>query len=107
MTRRASFRRGERLLVGFALGAASALIAYAIVRGVERAFFPEPNPAILIWSDRSPLVWRMAAAVYVGGASVFGGHALAARDARAAARWVTAAIVIATVSIVLLSVIAP
>ncbi|MFT3767080.1 MAG: hypothetical protein QM820_16405 [Minicystis sp.] len=107
MTRAPSLRRGERLLVALALGAATAVIAYAVIRGVERAFFPEPNPAILIWSDRSPLVWRMASALYVGGAAVFGGHALASRDARAAARWVTAAVAIAAAAIVLLAVAAP
>ena len=29
---------------------------------------PEPNPALLIWSDRSPFLWRAAIALYLGGA---------------------------------------
>jgi hypothetical protein len=103
----AALRRGERLLLGVALGAASALIAYAAVRGVERAFFPEPNPAVLIWSERSPLVWRLAIAVYVGGAAIFGGQALAGRDARGAARLVTAAVGLAAAAAALLAVTAP
>lgn len=73
----------DRWLSGVALGAAAAIIAYAAVRGVERAFFPEPNPALLIWSDRSPLLWRAAIALYLGGAGVFAGHGLGARSARA------------------------
>jgi hypothetical protein len=100
-------RRGERLLLGIALGAAATVIAYALVRGVERAFFPEPNPAVLIWSDRSPLVWRMASALHVGGAAVFGGFALAGRNPRAAARWAAAAIAIAVAAIVLQGAVAP
>lgn len=99
--------RGDRLLLAVASGALIALFAYAAVRGVERAFFPEPNPAILIWSDRSPLAWRLLSAVYLGGAAGFGGYALAARGHAFAARWITAAIAIAAAAIVLLAVLAP
>ena len=34
------------------------VIAFAGVRVLERALFPEPNPAMLIWADRSPFVIR-------------------------------------------------
>jgi hypothetical protein len=105
--RAAILGRGERLLIAIAFGAAIAVIAYALVRGVERTFFPEPNPALLIWSDRSPLVWRSVSALYLGGAAVFGGYALASRSARNAARWLTASIAIATGAIVLQAVLAP
>lgn len=107
MTRPPLLRNVDRLLIGLAFGAAIAVIAYAIVRGVERTFFPEPNPALLIWSDRSPLVWRVVSALYVGGAGVFGGYAMASRNAPAAARWLTATITIATVAIALQAVLAP
>lgn len=79
-------KRGDALLVGLAAGAAAAVLAYAALRGVERLLFPEPNPALLIWADRSPFVWRAAIALYLGGAAVFGGQALAARAPAAAAR---------------------
>jgi hypothetical protein len=102
-----TLRRGERLLIAIAFGAAITVIAYALVRGAERAFFPEPNPALLIWSERSPLVWRVVSALYVGGAGVFGGYALASRGARAAARWLTAALAIATGAIVAQAVFLP
>lgn len=107
MKRAPILRRGERVLLAIAFGAAVAVIAYALVRGVERAFFPEPNPALLIWSDRSPLVWRSVGALYLGGAAVFGGWALASRNARAAARWLTLSVAIATGAIVLQAVLAP
>src|SRR5882672_2536759 len=92
-------RRAERLLVGAAFGAAFAVIAYAIVRAGERALFTEPNPAALIWSEQSSFVWRGAIAIYLGGAGVFGGAALAARAPRAAARWLFAAIAAAALAI--------
>ncbi len=73
-------------LAAIAIGAAVVPIAYAAARAAERALFLEPNPAMLIWSDQSPFVWRAAIALYVGGAAVFGGRALAARAPRTAAR---------------------
>ncbi len=99
--------RAARLLVGAGCGAAATVIAYALLRVVERAFFPEPNPAMLIWSDRSPFVWRAAIALYAGGAAVFGGHALAARAPRAGGRLLLASLAAAAVAIVAQTVIAP
>ena len=95
--------RGDRLLSGLALGAALTVIAYALVRGVERAFFPEPSPAVLIWSDRSPLVWRAAIALYLGGAGVFAGYALGAR----APRVLTIAVSLAAIAITAQAALAP
>ncbi len=92
---------GEALLSGIALGAAASVIAYAGTRVVERTLFLEPNPAMLIWADHDPFAWRVAIAIYLGGAAVFGGHALAARSPEAAARAlpVLAAVAVAAVVI--------
>jgi hypothetical protein len=79
-------KRADALLVGIAAGAATSVLTYAALRGVERALFQEPNPAMLIWSDRNPFFWRSAIALYVGGAAVFGGYALANRAEVAASR---------------------
>jgi hypothetical protein len=81
-------------------GAAATVIAYAATRVVERVFFPEPNPAMLIWSEQSPFVWRVAMALYLGGAGAFGGHALAMRSQRRAARAALVATAAAVVGIV-------
>jgi hypothetical protein len=99
--------RATRLLIGLGYGAAATLMAYALVRGVERAFFPEPNPAALIWSGRSPFVWRALDALHAGGAAVFGGYALAAARPEIAARWLARAFTLAIVAVVLVTVIAP
>jgi hypothetical protein len=100
-------KRGDRALVSVGIGAAVTVIAYAALRGVERAFFPEPSPVVVIWSDRSPLVWRAAIACYLGGAAIFGGYALAGRAPRAAGRWLVATTALAAIAIVIQAAIAP
>ena len=92
-------KRGDALLLGAAAGAAASVVAYAALRGVERALFQEPNPAMLIWSDRSPFVWRGTIALYLGGAAVFGGYALALRSPPAAARGVLVLVTAAAAAI--------
>lgn len=99
--------RAEQALVGIACGGPAAVIAYAIMRGVERAFFLEPNPAMLIWSSQSPFAWRALLAAHAGVMAAFGGHALAARSPRAAARWLPAAIALATLALTAQAVVAP
>lgn len=100
-------RRRERILVAMASGAAVAVIAYALVRVFERAFFPEPNPAALIWSERSGFVWRSLLALYAGGFGGFGGYALAWRAPRVSARWLGITVAFAAVALVAQAVIAP
>lgn len=77
--------RGERALVAIAFGVVLAALAYAALRVLEVALFPEADPAIVIWSDRSRFVWRALIAVYLGGMGAFGGYALGGRSARVAA----------------------
>jgi hypothetical protein len=101
------YPRASRLLVGIGCGAAAAVLAYAIERVVERAFFPEPNPAMLIWSDRSSFVWRAAIALYLGGAGVFGGYALAARAPRSGGRLLLVSLAVAAVAVTAQTVLAP
>lgn len=99
--------RLERLLLGFALGCAAALVAYTALRLLERAFFPEPDPAIVIWSDRSRFLWRALIATYVGGAATFGGYALASRSRRTASDWLARAIALAVVAVLVQGVLWP
>ena len=95
----------ERILIAVVSGGAAAILAYAILRGVERAFFTEPNPALLIWSDRSAFLWRVQESLYAGGLGAFGGYALAARRPRV--RWLGAAIATAVSALLLQALIAP
>lgn len=94
----------ERILIAVVSGGAAAILAYASLRGVERAFFTEPNPALLIWTDRSAFLWRVQESLYAGGLGAFGGYALAAR---VRARWLGAALVTAVSALVLVTLVAP
>jgi hypothetical protein len=98
-------RPRERLLVAVATGVTTAIVAYAILRGVERAFFREPNPALLIWTDRSAFLWRAQESLYAGGLGAFGGYALAGFKPRL--KWLSALIVTATAALVIEALIAP
>ena len=99
--------RAERLLLGIACGGPAAVIAYALMRGAERAFFLEPNPAMLIWSEQSPFVWRALIAIHAGAMAAFGGYALAARSPQAAARWISTTVALATLALTAQAVLAP
>ena len=98
-------RPKERLLIAVASGVAASVLAYAALRVVERAFFPDPNPALLIWSDRSAFLWRAQESLYAGGLAAFGGYVLAGRRPRA--RWLAALIVTAVSALLLVALLAP
>ena len=99
--------RRERIFVALSGAGAVAVIAYALLRVVERAFFAEPNPAALIWSERSSFVWRSLLALYAGGMGGFGGYALASRAPKACGRWLGIAVIGAALSLLLQAVFAP
>lgn len=98
-------RVAERLFLAAAAGAATAIVAYAILRGVERAFYSEPNPALLIWSDRSAFLWRAQVSLYAGGLGAFGGYALSGFKTRAT--WLSALIATAAFALLMETLIAP
>ena len=57
-------RRVEAAVV-VALLCAVLVLVYAGARVVQAWLYPEPNPALVIWSTRIALFWRMALAAYV------------------------------------------
>ncbi|MFO0762184.1 MAG: hypothetical protein U0359_37440 [Byssovorax sp.] len=105
--RRPSIDARTRGLAAFAAGAACAILAYAMQRAVERLFFPEPNPAVIIWSERSPFLWRALFSLYFGGLGGFGGFVLAGRRAGRSLGWLPALIGAAAIAIVLQAGLAP
>ena len=68
-----------RLQIAAVFGLAITAIAYAAVRVLDVVLFPEPNPVVVIWTDRSRFIWRVLIAAYLGGAGAFGGYGLASR----------------------------
>jgi hypothetical protein len=64
-------------------------VAYALLRVVERVTLPQPNPAMISWSERSAFSWRLVLAGYVALAIAPLAWTLARRSslARAAPLW--------------------
>lgn len=94
-------KRTDAVLLGLAWGPPVGVVTYALLRIVEQTLYPEPNPAMLLWSDRSPFVWRAAIALYVAGAAAFGGFAAARRSEDRAAKALRG-IVIAAIALIVI-----
>lgn len=88
---------------GIALGAASATIVlvYAGIRAVQAVFYPEPDPALVVWSSRAAMFWRLWIGLYIGGMVGLGAFAWSASSPARASRWLLRAVAIAAVAITL------
>ena len=79
----------ERVTVraGLAVVAActTAAALYAIIRVAQALIFPEPDPALIIWSEHAGFFWRVWTVFYLGGMSAFITWLLSARYAAAIA----------------------
>jgi hypothetical protein len=96
-----------RLLIAAVFGLSIAAIAYAAVRVLDVVLYPEPNPVVVIWTDRSRFIWRMLIAAYLGGASVFGGYSLSSRTTENMFSWMEKLIVLAGACLLMQAVFAP
>lgn len=99
--------RAERIFAALSAACASAVVAYVSVRIAEFLFFPRGNPAVIVWSEQSGFVWRIAAALYIAGASFFGAHALLLRSPELASRLLSRLVTAALVCAVLQSIALP
>ena len=75
----------------------SATALYALLRIVQKLVFPEPDPALVIWSEHAGYFWRAWTAVYAGGMVGFVTYLVAKRAPERTARVVAIAIVVATI----------
>jgi hypothetical protein len=96
-----------RITIALAFGCAVTVFAYSTVRIVDVLLFPEPNPAIVVWTDRSRFVWRALIAVYLGGASVFAGFGLVNRRPERSSVWLEWTVLAAATSLLGQAVFAP
>ena len=81
--------------VGLAIVAActTALVVYAALRVGQTLLVPEPDPALVLWSEHAGYFWRAWTAAYVGGMGGFVTYVAAARHAARTARVLATAIV--------------
>ncbi len=99
-------RRAEAA-VAAVLGLSLLVFLYAAVRAVQAVLFPEPNPALVVWSTRIALFWRVGLVTY--GALVVSPLLLrwARRDLAGASRAAAWAVPVAGVAIGLQALVFP
>jgi hypothetical protein len=72
------------------LAAIAALVAstglYAALRVLQFFVFPDPNPALVVWSAHAGYFWRVATVAYLGGMAGIVAFWLTAHDAARVAR---------------------
>jgi hypothetical protein len=79
----AAERRGALGVAAMAALLAVAL-TYAVTRVAQAALYPEPDPALVVWSTRIGMYWRLAIGAYAGAMVAPLAHAWARRDLAAA-----------------------
>jgi hypothetical protein len=87
-------REPAAVRLGLALVAmcTSATALYAVVRVVQALVFPEPDPALIIWSEHAGFFWRSWTVAYVGGMAAFLAYLASARHAPALASFLARAV---------------
>jgi hypothetical protein len=99
----------HRVALSVCAGCALFLILYVALRVIQLVWFPEPNPAIVIWSARAGYFWRLWTGAYLAGMGALGVYAGAATASGAArvARALPAGLFIATAAIALQGIVIP
>jgi hypothetical protein len=80
-TEAAGATRGVRLGLSVVAGCTTATTLYALLRITQAILFPEPNPALVIWSEHAGYFWRSLTVVWLGGMAALLVWMATARDA--------------------------
>jgi len=73
----------------------TAAALYALVRVAQALLFPEPDPALVIWSEHAGFFWRALTVGYVGGMAAFLAWVASARGAARVAEVLARAVPVA------------
>lgn len=84
-----------RFALALVAAAVTATTAYALLRVLQLRLFPEPDPALVLWSEHSGYFWRAWIASYAGGTAAFVAWLASAKDAARVARLLATAVLIA------------
>ncbi len=84
-----------RLALAVVAACTAATALYGIVRVAQALLFPEPDPALVIWSEHAGFFWRAWTVAYVGGMVGILTWAVAERDPARVARALATAVPIA------------
>lgn len=99
--------RARPFLVALAWGLVVAVGLYGAVRGIQFLIFPEPNPALIVWSAHAGYFWRIWIVSYAGGMAAFVAYVVGRGREQAAARGLVPALTIATAVLTLQGVLLP
>lgn len=88
-------------------GAASAVVAYALLRLLQRIVLTEPNPAEVLYSEHAGFFWRSWTSLYVAGMVTLAVWLASASRPLLAARCAGALVVAAAVVMTVAAVLAP
>lgn len=86
-----------RALVAMIAALEVAALAYALLRTYQFFMHPDPNPALVLWSEHAGFFWRAWTSVYLGGMAGIGVGWIAGRDVGRVARvveWVFPAVAV-------------
>lgn len=91
--------RSVRVALAIVAACSMAAAVYAGLRLVQKLLFPDPDPALVIWSEHAGYFWRAWTAVYVGGMLGFVAYVAARRDPVRTARVLATSVVLSAVLI--------
>lgn len=83
------------------------VVTYAAARIAQASLWPEPNPALVVWSTRIAMYWRVAIGAYVGSLVAPVVFLLARRDLARVARGLSVAVLVAAALLALQTVAFP
>lgn len=86
---------------------AAAIAVYAVLRIAQKLLFPEPDPALVLWSEHAGYFWRAGTAGYVGGTAGFIAYVTSARHAARTARVLATAVVASAIALAAQGVLVP
>jgi hypothetical protein len=75
-----------RVIAATCLALQAAVLAYAVLRLVQARLYPEPDPALVSWTTRIGLFWRMGLAAFIAAMLAPLGARWATRDLAGALR---------------------
>ena len=99
--------RARPFLLALAWGLVVMVGLYGAVRAIQFVIFPEPNPALIVWSAHAGYFWRIWIVTYAGGMAAFVAYVVGRDRERATARALVPALSIATAVLALQGVLLP
>ena len=88
-------------------GCLAATFAYAALRVIQRLGGPEPDPALVFYSEHAGYVWRSWTAGYLGGAIALVAWVFASRSPGRTVRGLGVGLTIATIALVAQAILLP